>query len=78
MIACPRDVIAAAIRQSIARACVCADCAVPVPCSNVNVVLTQEILPHWNVDYCTLPGGSLEVWGEDETGAEWRITLHVV
>lgn len=73
MIRCPMDVIAIAIRESITQAC-----AVPVPCSNPNTVLTQAILPHWQVDYESMPGDGLAVWGEDETGAQWRITLHAV
>ena len=73
MIRCAMDVIAAAIRQSIAQAC-----TVPVPCSNVDVVLQQAILPHFNVDYVSVPDGSLDVWGEDEMGAQWRIILHAV
>lgn len=73
MIRCPMDVIAAAIRESIAQAC-----AVPVPCSNPNVVLQQAILPYWQVNYASVPDGSLDVWGEDEMGAQWRIILHAV
>ena len=73
MIACPKDVITVAIRDSIKRAR-----AVSVPCSDPNVVLQQAILPHWQVDCASMPDGSLDVWGEDEMGAQWRITLHAV
>ena len=73
MIRCLIDAIAVAIRQSIAQAR-----AVPVPCSNMDVLLRQAILPHWQVEYANMPDGSLEVWGEDEMGAQWRIILHAV